>query len=158
MSKAQLQADPAISAENEGIKKPGRPRNVIPINSLMRGLPTTADRLATDGMASLDFSMTAEVLAVLGAITLERALGTDEVSIEKRVEWTLRLAPFLGQLREGFVRRKGAKLPATTQALAEEASKRSSSIKTLMAALGKPAEEAGTIAAKEVLPDAEEAG
>ena len=157
-NKQRREHGPAIAVENQGIYKSGRPRAVIPINSLMRAIPSTADRLANDGMASLDFSMTAEVLAVLGAITLERALGTDDVSIEKRVEWTLRLAPFLGQLREGFPRRKSAKLPATTQALAEEAGKRSASIKTLMAALGKPAEEAGTIAANEVLPDVEEAG
>lgn len=132
-------------------KKPGRPR-VIPIKSILRSLPSTAER-AEKGLVNLDFSMTAEVLAVLGAINLESALGSDEVNLKDRVEWTLRMAPFLTQLREGFSRKKGAKMPKTTQALAEEASKRSESIKTLMAALGKSPAEAGAAAAEEVLGD-----
>lgn len=131
-------------------KRPGRAK-VIPLKSVLRSLPTTAARAERGGLQNLDFSMTAEVLAVLGAINLESGLGSDEVPLKDRVDWTLRMAPFLTQLREGFARRKGAKMPQTTAALAEEASKRSASIKRLTEALAKTPAQAGAAAASEVL-------
>ena len=134
--------------------KPGRPR-VIPMKSILRSLPTTAERADKQGLSNIDFSMTAEVLAVLGAINLESGLGDDKTPLKDRVEWTLRLAPFLNTLREGFKRQKGAKLPKTTEELAKEASKRSASIKKLMAALKEKPAIAGAIAAQEVLPEDE---
>lgn len=143
--------------EDEGlVKKNGRPKNIIPMKSLLRALPNTADRIEEGGVRNIDFSMTAEVLAVLGAINLENALSSDDVNLKDRVEWTLRLAPFLTQLREGFARKKGVKLPKTTAALAEEMARRSESIKKLAGALGKPAQEAGATAASVVLSEDED--
>lgn len=133
-------------------KRPGRAK-VIPLKSVLRSLPTTAARAEKTGLQGLDFSMTAEVLAVLGAINLESGLGSEDVPLKDRVDWTLRMAPFLTQLREGFARRKGAKMPQTTAALAEEASKRSASIKRLTEALAKTPAQAGAAAASVVLED-----
>jgi hypothetical protein len=144
-----------VEDEQTTPKKVGRPK-VIPIKSILRALPTTAERTEKTGLTNLDFSMTAEVLAVLGAINLETALGSDEVALKDRVDWTLRMPPFLTQLREGFSRKKGARMPRTTQALAEEASKRSENIKKLMESLGRTPAEAGATAAEVVLDEANE--
>jgi len=141
----------ALETETEFGRKPGRPK-VIRFGSILKSLPTTDARIVKGGLASIDFSMTAEVLSVLGAINLENGLGSEDVPLKDRVEWTLRMAPFLGQLREGFSRKKGNKLPKTTAALAEETAKRSASIKKLVDALKKTPAEAGKIAADELLP------
>ena len=154
-SKQKNPAPLDVEEELNRYGKPGRPRNVVPFKSLIRSLPTTAQRAEKTGLKDLDFSMTAEVLAVLGAINLETGLSSDDVALKDRVDWVLRMAPFLTQLREGFSRKKGAKMPKTTEALAQEASRRSESIKKLMDALGKTPAEAGKMAAEEVLADDE---
>ena len=141
-----------LEIEAEIGKKNGRPR-VVRFNSILKSLPTTDLRVVTNGIANIDFSMTAEVLSVLGAINLEMALGSEDVALKDRVEWTLKMAPFLSQLREGFTRKKGNKLPKTTAALAEESAKRSASIKKLIEALSKTPTEAGKIASEEILED-----
>ena len=145
----------ALEVETEFGRKPGRAK-IIKFGSILRSLPTTDARIVKSGLSNIDFSMTAEVLSVLGAINLETGLGNEDVPLKDRVEWTLRMAPFLSQLREGFSRKKGTKLPKTTAALAEETAKRSESIKKLMSALNKSPAEAGQAAADEVLPPAED--
>ena len=143
----------ATEIETEFGRKPGRSK-VIRFGTILKSLPTTDARIVKSGLSNIDFSMTAEVLSVLGAINLENGLGSEDVPLKDRVEWTLRMAPFLSQLREGFSRKKGAKLPKTTAALAEETAKRSASIKKLVSALNKSPAESGKAAADELLPPA----
>jgi hypothetical protein len=118
------------------------------MKSLLRGLPTTDARVMEGGLQAVDLSMTAEVIAVLEAILLEKALGDEKIPLEKKVEWVLRSPPFLTRLTEGFARKKGAKMPKTTEALKEEFSKRSESVARLVSALGTSA--AAEVAEKEL--------
>lgn len=126
----------------EGIVKAdkrGRMIRNIPVKSLLRRMKSIAQQVNEEGTA--DHRLAAEMIGLLSALAVEEGLTSEEVPLRTRVEWALRTAPMIAQLREGWGKKKETRYPKTVEGVKNEIAKRTDKLKMLAAAIeGAPKE------------------
>lgn len=127
-----------IGAEAEGtaLKRPrGRPRKgtsvAPPLDSVTRAIKGV-EQIANE-VGELDFSLTRKQLATDSAITLERGLRANEqvVPLKQKVEWALRIAPFIAMLETLVPKDTGASMPKTEKGVEAELGSRIDNLKKM---------------------------
>lgn len=109
------------------------------LKHLLAICPSTAKTVEKHGLDAFDPKLASKVISMLSAAVLEEGLaaGDLDVPLYKRVDWALKSAPLISQLKEEKAKEQPSKYPETEKAVQEEIASLGQRVANLLTSINK---------------------